>query len=72
MERTARSRLPRAIVAFGFVSLFMGLSSRMIHGLLPVLVRWSVPEAEATFLAGAAFALPGGGFSLLSRQSKGA
>lgn len=32
----ARSRLPRAIWALGFVSLLMDVSSEMIHGLLPV------------------------------------
>lgn len=36
MNRTTRPRLPRGIVALGFVSLFMDLSSEMIHGLLPV------------------------------------
>lgn len=32
----ARSKLPRGVVALGLVSLFMDLSSEMIHGLLPV------------------------------------
>lgn len=31
-----RSKLPRGVVALGLVSLFMDLSSEMIHGLLPV------------------------------------
>lgn len=31
-----RANLPRGIVALGFVSLFMDISSEMIHGLLPV------------------------------------
>lgn len=30
------SRLPRGVVALGFVSLFMGTSSEMVHSLLPV------------------------------------
>jgi hypothetical protein len=29
------ARLPRGIVALGFVSLFMDVSSEMIHGLPP-------------------------------------
>ena len=29
-------RLPRGVIALGLVSLFMDLSSEMIHGLLPV------------------------------------
>ena len=32
----ARSKLPRGVVALGLVSLFMDLSSEMIHSLLPV------------------------------------
>jgi MFS family permease len=32
----AGSSLPRAVIALGLVSLFMDLSSEMIHGLLPV------------------------------------
>ncbi|MBW6507432.1 MAG: MFS transporter [Rhodobacteraceae bacterium] len=32
------AKLPRSIVALGFVSLFMDVSSEMIHGLLPVFV----------------------------------
>lgn len=32
----AGSRLPRGVIALGLVSLFMDLSSEMIHGLLPV------------------------------------
>ncbi|MGB8814486.1 MAG: MFS transporter [Paracoccaceae bacterium] len=32
----SKARLPRGIVALGFVSLFMDVSSEMIHGLLPV------------------------------------
>ncbi|MCC0070113.1 MAG: MFS transporter [Rhodobacteraceae bacterium] len=31
-----RANLPRGVVALGFVSLFMDISSEMIHGLLPV------------------------------------
>ena len=30
------SRVPRGVVALGFVSLFMGTSSEMVHSLLPV------------------------------------
>ena len=33
---TARTRLPGSIWALGFVSLFMDVSSEMIHALLPV------------------------------------
>jgi MFS family permease len=33
-----RSRMPRAIWALGLVSLFMDVSSEMIHGLLPIFV----------------------------------
>jgi hypothetical protein len=34
--RTAHSAMPRDVWALGFVSLFMDISSKMIHGLLPV------------------------------------
>jgi MFS family permease len=34
--REVRAKLPRSIWALGFVSLFMDISSEMIHGLLPV------------------------------------
>ena len=33
-----RSRMPQAIWALGLVSLFMDVSSEMIHGLLPIFV----------------------------------
>lgn len=33
---TQTSRLPRGVIALGFVSLFMGTSSEMVHSLLPV------------------------------------
>jgi hypothetical protein len=33
---SATQRLPVNVVALGFVSLLMGMSSQMIHGLLPV------------------------------------
>ena len=33
-----RSNLPRGVVALGLVSLFMDVSSEMIHGLLPLFV----------------------------------
>jgi len=35
-ETSSLSRLPRGVWALGFVSLFMDVSSEMIHGLLPV------------------------------------
>lgn len=35
-QRTASTDLPRAVWALGFVSLFMDISSEMIHALLPV------------------------------------
>lgn len=31
-----RSRLPRGVIALGFVSLFMDMSSEMVHSLLPI------------------------------------
>lgn len=34
--RTTRASLPRSIWALGFVSMFMDISSEMIHGLLPM------------------------------------
>lgn len=34
--RITRARLPRSIWALGFVSMFMDISSEMIHGLLPM------------------------------------
>lgn len=36
MSDTAKPRLPRSILALGFVSLLMDVSSEMIHGLMPV------------------------------------
>ena len=33
---TQTSRLPRGVIALGFVSLFMGTPSEMVHSLLPV------------------------------------
>lgn len=35
VDRTTRARLPRSVWALGFVSMFMDISSEMIHGLLP-------------------------------------
>lgn len=35
VARTTRASLPRSIWALGFVSMFMDISSEMIHGLLP-------------------------------------
>ena len=44
-----RRKLPRTVVALGFVSLFMDVSSEMIHALLPVyLVGVIEGVAEAT------------------------
>jgi len=47
--------LPSGVWALGFVSLFMDISSELIHSLLPVFMS-SVLGAPATFLAGAVFA----------------
>ncbi|HSR66115.1 MAG TPA: MFS transporter, partial [Xanthomonadaceae bacterium] len=38
MQRTARVAIPRTIWALGFVSLFMDMSSELVHSLLPVLL----------------------------------
>ena len=35
-ETTSRKALPRAVWALGFTSLFMDVSSELIHGLLPL------------------------------------
>ena len=43
-----RQRLPRSIWALGFVSMFMDISSEMIHALLPVFLV-SVLGASATW-----------------------
>src|SRR5215472_2692263 len=45
--RSPLARLPGGIWALGFVSLFMDISSEMIHGLLPVFLT-SVLGASAT------------------------
>jgi hypothetical protein len=36
LPRTGLRAMPRGIWALGFVSMFMDISSEMIHGLLPV------------------------------------
>jgi MFS family permease len=41
-------RLPPAIVAIGFVSLFMDVSSEMIHGLLPLFLTVTLGASAAT------------------------
>lgn len=35
-SQTPRARLPRGVIALGFVSLFMDTSSEMVHSLLPI------------------------------------
>src|SRR5690348_1142759 len=45
-QQSSLVRLPRGIWALGFVSLFMDISSEMIHGLLPVFLA-SVLGASA-------------------------
>jgi len=47
--RTARTRLPAGVWALGFVSLFMDVSSEMIHALLPVFLT-SVLGASAAMV----------------------
>jgi MFS family permease len=44
---SARSRLPTGVWALGFVSLFMDISSEMIHGLLPVFLVGSLGVSVA-------------------------
>lgn len=44
-----QDRLPKGIVALGFVSLFMDMSSEMIHGLLPLFVTGTL-GASALYL----------------------
>ena len=41
------ARLPRGIIALGFVSLFMDVSSEMIHGLLPVFLTVTLGASAA-------------------------
>ncbi len=41
-------RLPRSIIAIGFVSLFMDVSSEMIHGLLPLFLTVTLGASAAT------------------------
>lgn len=45
---TRRARLPRGIWALGFVSLFMDISSEMIHALLPVFLVTVLGASTAT------------------------
>jgi MFS family permease len=56
---TARPRMPRAIWALGFVSLFTDLGSEMVHGLLPVLLAGTLGASALTIglIEGAAEAL---------------
>mgnify|MGYP002079719643 FL=1 len=42
------SRLPSGILALGFVSLFMDISSEMIHGLLPVFLVGTLGASAVT------------------------
>lgn len=44
----ARSALPRTVIALGFVSLFMDVSSEMIHSLLPVFLVTSLGASAAS------------------------
>jgi MFS family permease len=44
----ARGRFPASIWALGFVSLFMDVSSEMIHGLLPVFLMTGLGASAAT------------------------
>jgi MFS family permease len=41
------AKLPRAVVALGFVSLFMDVSSEMIHGLMPVFLVGTLGASAA-------------------------
>ena len=43
-----RPSIPRAIWALGFVSLFMDVSSEMMHGLLPVFLVGTLCVSAAT------------------------
>ncbi len=42
--QTGLSAIPRGVWALGFVSLFMDISSEMIHGLLPVFQDFRSPS----------------------------
>lgn len=57
--RAAYPRIPRAIWALGFVSLFTDLGSEMVHGLLPVLMAGTLGASALTIglIEGAAEAL---------------
>ena len=52
MRQSARSvpRVPRGVVALGLVSLFMDLSSEMIHGLLPFFLVTVLKTSALGFL----------------------
>lgn len=73
-----RSRLPRAIWALGLVSLFMDVSSEMIHGLLPIFLvgtlgasAFALGAIEGTAEAAAAILkLPSGWLSDRWRRRK--
>ena len=47
-KRTQQAKLPRSIWALGFVSMFMDISSEMIHGLLPVFLVTVLNASTAT------------------------
>ena len=42
-------RIPRGVVALGFVSLFMDVSSEMIHSLLPLFLVSVLKTSALTF-----------------------
>ncbi|HUW73337.1 MAG TPA: MFS transporter [Methyloceanibacter sp.] len=46
-ENTARSRLPKTVWALGFTSLFMDISSELIHGLLPLFLMVNLGASAA-------------------------
>lgn len=49
LSRDSRRRLPSGVVALGFVSLFMDISSEMIHSLLPIFLVSVLGTSAATF-----------------------
>jgi hypothetical protein len=49
VAKTMHSRLPGTVWALGFVSMFMDISSEMIHGLLPVFLVSALGASIATF-----------------------
>jgi sugar phosphate permease len=46
-ETTSRARLPKTVWALGFTSLFMDISSELIHGLLPLFLVVSLGASAA-------------------------